>query len=90
MNRSLYAFLLQRTPPCRQVVRLVSEGMDRRLRPWEALPLYLHFLLCLACARYQQQLRLLRKAAHAYSRRPRVPGLSPEARERLQRLLRSR
>ncbi len=47
---------------CRQVSDLLSEGLDRRLRPMERLRLRVHLAMCKGCARVEGQLQLLHKA----------------------------
>lgn len=47
---------------CKQVSDLLSDRLDRRLRPMERLRLRLHLAMCQACARVAGQLELLRKA----------------------------
>ena len=49
-------------PTCREVHRLVSEGMDRELSPAERVRLHLHLLVCKACTRFSGQMDLLRRA----------------------------
>ena len=53
-------------PDCREVHRLVSEGMDRDLSLVERLRLRLHLLVCTACTRFSEQMALLRGAMHAF------------------------
>jgi len=50
------------TPPCKDVIHLSSQAMDRPL-PWStSLTLQLHYWICEACARYRDQLRTVRQA----------------------------
>jgi hypothetical protein len=49
-------------PTCREVHRLVSEGMDRDLSLVERGRMRLHLLVCTACTRFNAQMRLLRRA----------------------------
>jgi predicted anti-sigma-YlaC factor YlaD len=49
-------------PSCRQVSDLLSERLDRKLRPMERLRLRMHLAMCKSCARVEGQLLLLRKA----------------------------
>ncbi|WP_455243969.1 anti-sigma factor family protein [Petrachloros mirabilis] len=57
----IISFLARITPPCRDVTQLASQSMDRSL-PWSArLRLQLHYWICEACARYRDQLRLVRQ-----------------------------
>ena len=53
-------------PTCREVHRLVSEGMDRDLSLVERVRLRLHLLVCTACTRFSGQMALLRGAMHAF------------------------
>lgn len=50
-------------PSCREVSDLLSERLDRKLRPMERLRLRIHLAMCKACARVEGQLLFLRKAA---------------------------
>jgi len=77
-------------PTCRQVARLQSDALDRRLSLSKRFGLRLHLLLCKWCRRYGKQIRFLRRAAHEHSddlneAAPRQ--LSAEARERLERAI---
>ncbi len=49
-------------PTCREVHRLVSEGMDRQLSLVERTRMRLHLLVCAACTRFNGQMDLLRQA----------------------------
>lgn len=49
-------------PTCREVHRLVSEGMDRELSLVERTRMRLHLLVCVACTRFNRQMDLLRRA----------------------------
>ena len=49
-------------PTCREVHRLVSEGMDRELSMVERTRMRLHLLVCGACTRFDAQMALLRCA----------------------------
>ncbi len=47
-------------PPCHEVTRLLSQGMDHPL-PWHVrVRLRLHFAGCVWCRRYAEQLRRIR------------------------------
>ncbi|GIK16429.1 MAG: hypothetical protein BroJett003_13930 [Planctomycetota bacterium] len=48
---------------CRQVSRLVSDGLDRKLALHERLAVWIHLLYCRACAAYRRQVRMLREFA---------------------------
>jgi hypothetical protein len=47
---------------CRHAARLISRGMDERLPWWQRLALRLHLAVCDACANFNRQMRLLRRA----------------------------
>lgn len=78
-------------PPCHEVTRLVSQGLDRPL-PWTTrLRLRVHFLGCVWCRRYQEQLQNLRTFARLFPERgggDGTPGLSPQARARIETAVR--
>lgn len=47
---------------CDEATRLVSAGLDRELSPPARATLRLHFTVCTACKRFEQQMQLLRRA----------------------------
>ncbi len=49
-------------PTCREVHRLVSEGMDRKLTFVERARIRLHLVVCEACTRFNRQMALIRGA----------------------------
>ncbi|GAB2859921.1 hypothetical protein GCM10027277_30570 [Pseudoduganella ginsengisoli] len=49
-------------PTCREVHRLVSEGMDRDLTLVERARMRLHLMVCGACTRFNVQMDTLRRA----------------------------
>jgi hypothetical protein len=51
---------------CKEATRLVSRGEDARLSFLQRALLRLHLAACAACARFEQQIRLLRMAMHRY------------------------
>lgn len=53
-------------PTCREIHRLVSEGMDRKLSLVERLRLRLHLTVCDACTRFSGQMDLLRQAMRRF------------------------
>jgi len=78
------------TPRCRDVVRILSEQMDRELPVTMRLRLRLHFLACCWCERYMKQLHYMRETARRFPEHPGEasgPALSPEARFRLKHVL---
>lgn len=51
-------------PTCREVHRLVSEGLDRNLTLVERTRMRLHLLICDACTNFDKQMLLIRRAMH--------------------------
>jgi len=49
-------------PTCREVHRLVSEGLDRDLSLVERSQVGVHLLVCEACTRFNHQMDVLRQA----------------------------
>jgi hypothetical protein len=47
---------------CKEVSRLVSQGLDRRLGFVERLGLRVHLAICDGCTNFKKQIELLRKA----------------------------
>jgi hypothetical protein len=47
---------------CKEVTRLVSQGLDRRLGFFERLGLRVHLWICDGCTNFSKQMAFLRKA----------------------------
>jgi len=47
---------------CKEVTRLVSQGLDRRLGLAERVRLHLHLAICDGCTNFRKQVTFLRKA----------------------------
>lgn len=54
---------------CKQVSNLLSDGLDRRLRPMQRFGLRIHLALCQGCARVERQLIFLRSAVSELPKR---------------------
>ena len=48
--------------PCKEVSRLVSQGLDRDLSLGERTALRLHFAICAGCRNVNNQMSFLRRA----------------------------
>ncbi len=85
-------WLIKMTPPCNQIVKLVSEEMDHPLPVRTRLSIRLHLLICKWCERYKQQLifiqNVMRHSPDKLLWQEPSAGLSAEARERLKQALR--
>ena len=92
LARAYVLFVAGVTPRCRDITRLLSQGMDRPL-PWHRRRLVrLHLTVCVWCERYGEQLRSLRVLSHFFPERGCEHGdtvLPPAARERLMEALRN-
>lgn len=55
-------------PSCKEVTRLVSEGLDRELHFGERVALRVHFMMCKGCRNFEDQMARLRQAMQDLSR----------------------
>lgn len=62
-ERLLVSFIAKRTPSCRDVVRLLSQSMEEKLPVTTRIKIRFHYLICVWCYRYGEQLQVLRKIA---------------------------
>jgi hypothetical protein len=53
------------TPPCKEITRLLSQSIDRRLPMYRPLGVWLHFVVCGSCRRYAKQLVFIRQASRS-------------------------
>jgi hypothetical protein len=83
---------------CKEVTRLISEGLDRRLSLWQRINLRMHMMWCGACATYKRQLEGLHRLFGLRWQRgggsspdPASDGhrLSPARREQIKHLMES-
>ncbi len=78
---------------CKEVSRLLSASMERKLSLWERLGLWFHLSMCKLCRGFSKDLQLLREAArrHAENIENDVDAadaaLSTESRDRMKRAL---
>ncbi|GAB4176681.1 MAG: hypothetical protein OHK0026_15890 [Rhodocyclaceae bacterium] len=54
---------------CRQISRLVSEGLDRELSWGERLRIRLHLMMCRGCTNFARQAEILRRMSRAFAER---------------------
>ena len=47
---------------CKDVTRLVSQGLDRRLGLGERIAVRVHLLICDGCTNFTRQMKFLRRA----------------------------
>jgi hypothetical protein len=74
-------FIYRRTMPCKEAMRLLSQGQDRPLSLGARMKLRCHYLICVYCERYGRQLQFMRRAAPELGEKPpQLAGaLMPEA-----------
>lgn len=60
-KRAIRRRVLRALQPCREIVPLMSESLERRLGVMEQLQLKLHLMVCVWCARYLKQIKFLRE-----------------------------
>ena len=58
-ERLLVSFIAKRTPKCREVVRLLSQSMEVKLPLTTRIKIRFHYLICVWCQRYGEQLQAL-------------------------------
>ena len=80
-------------PTCQDMSRLLSDAMDTQL-PWHLRArMHVHLRICALCDAYKRHLSLLRsilrhdRARTGDEATSQQPGLSPDAKERIQRAL---
>jgi hypothetical protein len=90
-ERLLVSFIAKRTPKCREVVRLLSQSMEVKLPVTTRIKIRFHYVICVWCYRYGEQLQALRKIA--FSLPEHVDDCCPEtlpysSKERIKQALR--
>jgi Putative zinc-finger len=88
VHNGLKSWLSRRLTACREIAPLISQSIDRKLSLKERLRLKLHLLICIWCARYLVQLKLIRQLMRRSALEPEgaqlhSERLSREARERI-------
>ena len=80
------------TPKCNEMVRILSQSMDKPMPLRMRIKKRVHFLICCWCQRYEEQLRYLRKTARSFPDRAGESSNVPvpdKAKERWKQALRS-
>jgi hypothetical protein len=79
-------FIATHTPKCHDITRLISASMDRPLPLRTRLAMRIHYLICVWCERYRNQLGFIGKALRSCPEKGAAEmkgSLSPDARTRL-------
>jgi hypothetical protein len=77
---------------CKEASHLLSQSMDQPLPRLKRIELRVHVWLCSACSNFEKQLWFVRQAARRLDDEcsdTNQVGLSPEARERIRKTLRT-
>jgi hypothetical protein len=86
-------WLGRRLPTCKELTFWMSESLEQKLSLRRRILLNLHYMICVWCRRYNQQIHSLRTIAQSYAdEEAKLPessatSLTPEARERLKQAL---
>jgi hypothetical protein len=76
---------------CKEVTRLVSESLDRKLPLLQRIGVRIHLLMCKLCPEAKKQMLFIREAMRRLSMENMPPEsggiLSPEARDRIKSAL---
>ena len=79
---------------CREVTRLVSESLDRKLPLSQRIGIRIHLFMCKLCPEVKKQMLFIREAMHLFTRESSPlesdVSLSTETRDRIKLALRQR
>src|SRR4030095_5395934 len=85
--------ILRTLPPCKEIVKIVSASLDRKLTFRERAVMTLHLVACKPCVRYMEQSHFLGSAASQLDENLKhelfTGKLSDEARDRIKNLLKT-
>jgi hypothetical protein len=88
----LVIFIANHTPKCHDITRLISQSMEAPLPFRTRMAIKFHYLICVWCERYRDQLGFLSKALHSCPEQSDTPAggrLTTGARTRLKSRLRA-
>ena len=93
LQRARNRMILRILPPCKEIVKIVSASLDRKLTIRERAVMRLHLVACKPCVRYMEQSHFLSSAASQLDENLKdelfTGKLSDEARERIKAVLKS-
>jgi hypothetical protein len=61
----VFTWIRKITPPCKDITRLLSQSIDRRLPMYRRLGVWLHFTVCESCLRYANHLAFIRQVSRS-------------------------
>jgi hypothetical protein len=87
-------WLARRLPTCKEVTRMASDRMERKLPLRQWIDFKLHLLICSLCTRYVKQLEMMREISRQHDSQAEMgaaphAALSGNARERMKQALRT-
>jgi hypothetical protein len=93
LRRAINITILRALPPCKEIVKIVSASLDRKLTLRERAIMRLHLAACKPCVRYMEQSQFLQTATSELDEKLRQEvfsgRLSDEARDRIKARLRA-
>lgn len=92
LTTAIVKYLARVTPRCHDMTRLISESRETVLPLATRMKMRLHYLICVWCERYRDQLGFMGKALHQCDDHPpQAPKreMSVETKERLKEALRN-
>jgi hypothetical protein len=93
LRRARNLFILRTLPPCKEIVKIVSASLDRKLTLRERTVMRLHLVACKPCVRYMEQSQFLGSAASQLDENLKdelfTGRLSDEARDRIKNVLKT-
>lgn len=93
LRRMLNLAILRYLPPCKEIVKIVSASLDRKLTLREKFIMKVHLFACKPCVRYFEQSQFLKTATFQLDEHLKDDmfsgRLSDEARERIKDLLKA-
>jgi hypothetical protein len=92
LKDKLIRWLALRLPTCKEVTRMASDTMERKLPLRQRLDMKLHLLICTMCMRYVKQLQFMHDAIQQHAAQIETGATSPltlpdDARERMKQRL---
>jgi hypothetical protein len=90
LTTAIVKYLARVTPRCHDMTRLISKSQDELLPLGTRIKMQLHYVICVWCERYRDQLGFMKKALHRCDKKAPEPpkeGLSTSAKDRLKETL---
>jgi hypothetical protein len=67
LKDTMIFWLARRLPTCKEVTRMASDSMERKLSWRQRLDMRLHLLICALCMRYVKQLQFMHDAVRHHA-----------------------